>query len=105
MRAASWRLAGRSRMKALVIGHGVMGKAHARTLRRLGHEVVTVDPDPHARADWLEAVPLPSADVACIATPPAHLASHAAAALRAGMNVMVEKPMACDMEQAQLLLE
>jgi predicted dehydrogenase len=99
--SALWDLA----MKAVVIGHGVMGKAHARTLRRLGHEVVTIDPDLNARADWLEAAPLPSADVACIATPPAFLASQASAALRAGMDVMVEKPMARDIERAQLLIE
>ena len=91
-------------MRALVVGHGVMGKAHARTLRRLGLAVETVDPDPNAGADWLEVSPLPDADIACIATPPAVLASTAIEAMRAGMDVLIEKPMAIDTDQARSII-
>jgi predicted dehydrogenase len=90
-------------MKALVVGHGVMGKHHARTLRRLGVEVATVDEA--GNADYLSLDEAPPADIACIATPPVSLAAEAAEAMMRGMDVMVEKPMACDRVAAQLLLQ
>lgn len=94
-------------MKALVVGHGVMGKAHARTLRRLGVAVQTLDPSTRSGANhhMLTEELIAFADIVCVATPPAELAEVAALWLERGKSVLVEKPMACDQEQAQLLLQ
>jgi len=89
-------------VKALVVGNGVMGCHHARTLRGLGVEVATVDPV--ADADYRSLEEAPAADFACIATPPADLATTAIDAMYCGMNVLIEKPMACDREQARQIL-
>jgi predicted dehydrogenase len=94
-------------MKALVIGYGVMGKHHARTLRRLGAEVQTLDPSRSAGADhqMLTEDLVAFAQVACIATPAEDLARVAALWLARGVDVMVEKPMALDLDQARVLLQ
>ncbi len=89
-------------MKALVVGNGVMGHHHARTLRRLGVEVATVDP---VNGDYRRLGTTTLADFAVIAIPPGDLATEAAIAMRLGMDVMIEKPMASDLEQAQLILQ
>ena len=88
-------------MKALVVGNGVMGHHHARILRRLGLEVETVDP---VNGDHHRLGIATSADIACIATPPANLAQEAAIAMELGMDVLIEKPMAVDVDDAQLIL-
>jgi UDP-N-acetylglucosamine 3-dehydrogenase len=94
-------------VNALVVGNGVMGKHHARTLRRLGVEVRTLDPSGKAGADhrMLTEGLIDFADIVCVATPPAELAEVAALWLERGKSVLVEKPMAVDLEQAQRLLQ
>jgi UDP-N-acetylglucosamine 3-dehydrogenase len=89
-------------MRAVVVGHGTMGRLHARVLRRLGVDVLTVDPDPRAEADLESLAQLTDgADFACIATPPAQLAECAADAIGLGLHVLVEKPMATVLADAQ----
>lgn len=39
-------------MRFLLFGYGSIGKRHAALLREMGHEVVTVDPDPAAGASY-----------------------------------------------------
>lgn len=94
-------------MRALVVGHGVMGRHHARTLRRLGVAVQTLDPSTRSGADhyMLTEELIDFADIVCVATPPAELAEVAALWLERGKSVLVEKPMAADQDQAQLLLQ
>jgi predicted dehydrogenase len=94
-------------MKALVVGHGVMGRHHARALHRLGVAVQTLDPSTRSGADhhMLTEELIDFADIVCVATPPAELAEVAALWLERGKSVLVEKPMAFDQAQAQLLLQ
>jgi len=94
-------------MKALVVGHGVMGRHHARTLRRLGVAVQTLDPSTRSGADHHQLTEelIDFADIVCVATPPAELAEVGALWLERGKSVLVEKPMAVDQEQAQRLLQ
>ena len=87
-------------MRVAVVGMGNMGQRHARVLRDLGHEVVTVDTDPARKPDYAT---LPRADTACIATPPSALFEQAAGAIERGMDVLVEKPMALTAGQAKAL--
>lgn len=88
-------------MRALVIGHGCMGRHHARVLRDLGLDVVTIDPA--AEADRPVLSRTPRAEVAVIATPAPQLAAAAAQALHAGLHVLVEKPMATTLADARAL--
>jgi predicted dehydrogenase len=39
-------------MQFLIVGYGCAGKRHAAILRDMGHEIVSVDPDPAAGADF-----------------------------------------------------
>ena len=39
-------------MKFLLLGNGSIGRKHSSILREMGHEVVTVDPNPAAEADY-----------------------------------------------------
>jgi len=97
---------------ALVVGYGRMGGFHAKTLRDLGYEVVTVDPDPAVEADFftLDTViaPFPATwvrgdtfDVAVVACPPEHLLD--TAYRLAGLPMLVEKPFAMSLRDAHLL--
>lgn len=79
-------------MRVCVIGHGNMGKRHARVARSLGHFVVTVDPDPGARATLLDNKLPVGFDAAVIAVPIPKLADCARRALMLGMDVLLEKP-------------
>lgn len=89
-------------MKVMVVGLGVMGVNHTRVLRKLGAKVYTVDPhNKHAAYPTITAAP--PADIACIATPPDQLSVNAAVALKLGMDVLVEKPMAVHPEDAHHL--
>jgi predicted dehydrogenase len=93
-----------------------MGCFHAKVLRDLGYDVVTVDPDPNQRADYLSldfALGVrfgdrdnwrsgPRAfDVAAIACPPEHLVD--SAFQLAGTPMLVEKPFAMSVREAAML--
>jgi predicted dehydrogenase len=102
-------------MKVVVVGCGSIGVRHVRNLRTLGvASVLAVDPAPERRAAAEEAgaviVPdLETAlatrpDAAVICTPPhAHVAP-AEAAVRAGLDVFVEKPLAATLAGVDGLL-
>jgi predicted dehydrogenase len=104
-----------------MVGLGVMGQNHLRVLGSLGAFDVSVaaavDPDRDRRNAALrglidcrgydsldEALAAEELDFACIAAPVEHLAVAAAAALRAGLHVLVEKPMASSLSEARELL-
>jgi predicted dehydrogenase len=84
-------------VNALVVGHGTMGKNHARVLEGMGHRVASLDPSLTSGAthhmpteeliDWTEVV--------CIATPITELCCTAASWMDRGKSVLVEKPGAC----------
>ena len=59
-------------MRLLLFGYGNIGKRHSSILRAMAHEVVTVDPDPQAQADYQSAAELPDPwfDAVLDCTPP-----------------------------------
>lgn len=87
-------------MNALVVGYGRMGGFHRKVLCDLGYDVETVDPVVHA--DHAE-VPHTDFDVVCVATPISHLAPEAAKWKGFRGKLLVEKPFAVDVLQADWL--
>jgi UDP-N-acetylglucosamine 3-dehydrogenase len=77
-----------------------MGRNHVRVLRELGCDVVMIDPDPAAGADFEHQHEAPEYSHAVIATPIDALAHEAGLALRYGADVLVEKPMASSLAEA-----
>lgn len=106
-------------MRIVLLGAGSIGQRHLRNLRTLGHDVVAVcDPD-GAR---LEAIrPLVTtrcrlvtddveafggdAEAAVICSPPHRHLDQAAAAVRRGWHVFVEKPLAHTLEGTAALVD
>ena len=78
-----------------------MGRNHERVLRQLGHEVVTIDPDPDAGADHqtLATNLVDWVEVACIAVPIDQLAWVAERWLNWDKDVLVEKPGSTSFDQ------
>jgi predicted dehydrogenase len=103
-------------MTVAIIGPGTIGAAHAAAWRRVGADVsylVSRRPDaaladaPHARTvtDLAEALNDPDVDIVTICTPtPTHRAM-AEASLRAGKHVLLEKPIALDVDDAQAIAD
>lgn len=106
------------RVSIALIGHGVWGEKIARTLGRVAraslHTVCDVSqlarrrargavPGVHTVARFEEVIERDQARAVIIATPPASHAELALRALEAGLDVMVEKPMALCLEQARRL--
>ena len=106
-------------MKVAVVGAGVMGKYHAAIYASLPQAelVALVDPDPKRRADaaasfgclvfpdvesMLARVEI---DAASVAAPTAMHYGLSRALLEAGVHVLVEKPVATDVQQALSLME
>jgi predicted dehydrogenase len=98
-------------VKVGVSGVGSIGLRHARLLAGLeGVDVALFDafprsdlPDELAGAAWLEShdALLEAVDAVVIATPDAAHAEQAAAALRAGVPALVEKPLALSVDEAR----
>lgn len=86
-------------MRALVIGHGRMGRFHAKALRDLGCQVTTVDPN--APADMPTMPPLYRYHAAAIATPPELLGFYGIACADAGLKTLIEKPLAPTLGEAE----
>jgi predicted dehydrogenase len=102
-------------MNVLILGLGSIGKRHARCFLEAGADAVSgFDPDPERRAAFaalfgaqvyddqdeaLGAAP----DLAVVASPNVFHARQAIAAIRAGNAVLVEKPLAGDLEEAEAL--
>lgn len=87
-------------MRALVVGHGHMGRIHARALRDLGYDVETVDPAPDAEADHLE-IPADGLYAAgAVAVPIPMLATVARQVAPHVNRLLIEKPMAASYDEA-----
>jgi predicted dehydrogenase len=103
--------------RVAVVGAGIMGANHARVLHRLPGAQVTlvVDPDEDcgralARsvdAEWApDAGAVPElADAAVVATPTGSHADVGVGLLRAGVDLLVEKPIAVTLADATRLVE
>ena len=108
-----------SALRAAIVGAGLMGRWHAAYARRAGAQIAAiVDTDP-AAATLLrrrhpsarvfsgldECLSTEAPDVVHVCTPSALHATQAAAALRAGAHVVVEKPAADSADVARDLIE
>jgi predicted dehydrogenase len=89
--------------RALVVGHGRMGRFHARTLRDLGYDVTTVDP--YVPADLAGLPSLGAYSMAAVATPPSHLPGIGLECATAGLRTLVEKPFAPTLQEAEQLAD
>jgi predicted dehydrogenase len=105
-------------MRIGVVGCGYWGARHLRVLHQIGDvdQVVAIDQRPEAVALAQRAFPgirsfdgltgaLPNVDALIIATPPSTHHVLAAAAMRAGKHVLVEKPMATSTAAAERMIE
>ena len=105
-----------ARLRTLVIGAGYMGRFHAEKLAACGGAelVAVIDADP-ARAAQAAAAPraahgtdyrpwLAKVEAACVAVPTELHAAVVRDCLEAGVHVLVEKPIARSLEQADALL-
>lgn len=97
----------------LVVGAGDMGARHAQHWREVGGKVLGVYDADSSRAravaerygaataaDIDEGLALPGVDVVSVCTPTFLHASHSVSALRAGKNVLCEKPAALTLREA-----
>ncbi|HEX2890804.1 Gfo/Idh/MocA family oxidoreductase [Vineibacter terrae] len=103
----------RDTLRVLLAGHGAFGAVHAQAWAALGfaERLVIADPDPHARAQAQAALPqarvvsdwrmaLPDVDVVDLVTPSNTHAAVAMAALDAGCDLLIEKPMTMNRAEA-----
>ncbi len=100
-----------------LIGYGSAGRgSHSRLLREAGQRVTCVVTRQHAeavRADWPTAAVVPEVagllervselDLVVVASPTRHHVQHVAEALRAGVHVVVDKPLATTAHDAREL--
>jgi UDP-N-acetylglucosamine 3-dehydrogenase len=103
-------------VKVGIVGAGIMGSNHARVLRAVPHAEVTVVVDPEAEkgrrlADHIGATYEPEfealagqVDAAIVATPTETHADIAASLMEAGLDVLIEKPIAPTVEEAKDLV-
>lgn len=103
-------------MRVALLGAGFMGSLHAAKLGARADVRLSAVADPdlararaltrkfggRATADWRDAIR--DADAAVIAAPTEHHAQLAAGALEAGLHVLVEKPFARTLEEADAAL-
>jgi predicted dehydrogenase len=111
------------KLKAAVIGAGAFGRNHLRVLAELaqsGHEVIlaaVVDANPTTAQAAAEKYAIPAftsveellaanleIDAAAVAVPTIHHASTAAKLLPAGIDLLIEKPLAANLEEADRIL-
>ena len=104
------------RIRVAVIGCGDFGRNHVRVYRELGAEVVGIHDIDFARRDRLAAefnVPVLDGiddlggrvDAATVAVPTVSHAQVGCALLEQGIDVLVEKPMAASIKEADALIE
>ena len=106
------------RPRVAVVGCGSWGANHLRVWAELGHLTAACDVDPGRLAAAGESNPAislhpspedvlsdPSVDAVVLATPAATHARLARAALEAGKDVLVEKPLALDLDDARALVD
>jgi len=98
--------------EVLVLGAGSIGRRHARNLAAAGATVAladpvappsTDDPDGVHRIRWADADPQGYAGVV-VASPTVHHLEQTTAAASTGAQVLVEKPLATNVDRAQALL-
>jgi UDP-2-acetamido-3-amino-2,3-dideoxy-glucuronate N-acetyltransferase len=105
-------------LKVAVLGAGGWGRNHVRTWHGLGALAVVCDPDPDRRAevsatydgvdvvaDPADVIGRPGIAAVVLATPAPTHADLAVAAMRAGQDVLVEKPLATDLGDAERVVE
>ncbi len=96
------------------VGHGYWGRNLARNFFELGHLAAIVDPDPKAARSAAEAYGVkaasfedviadPTIDAVSLASPARLHFTQAKAAVEAGKHVYVEKPLALDVREAEVL--
>jgi len=108
----------RKGLRVAVVGCGYWGSKHVRILSALPdiRQLCIVEPDPHTRRAILERFPgvrayadlataLPQVDAVVVATPPRTHFDLALLALRHGKHVLVEKPLATSVTEAQILVQ
>lgn len=100
-------------MKILIIGCGSIGRRHARNMRALSAEVVLCDVNESRMrefgeeigvsgyfTDFDKAAALSGADAAVVATPSNLHTAPARAVLKAGLDVLIEKPLCMSVSEA-----
>jgi predicted dehydrogenase len=111
-------------LRAAVIGAGAFGRNHLRVFHQLQQEgqpvelVCVVDRDPVAVAEASAKFGIPGfetieaclatvgpLDVASVCVPTVHHASAAAPLLEAGVDLLIEKPLAASLDEADRILE
>jgi len=97
-------------MRLGVIGLGIMGERLLRVAAERGDAIAALwDPSPEARARCAGLGPLAggaaeviaAADAVYVASPPASHIHHGRAALEAGRALLLEKPLAADLDEAR----
>ena len=103
------------RLRVAVVGFGVMGKHHANVYAALPHTdlIAVVDPSEERRAEAAQRFAVATypdvstllnterLDAASVAAPTSHHCRITEALLRAGVHVMVEKPVASSVPEAE----
>jgi predicted dehydrogenase len=111
---------GADTLRGVVVGLGVMGTHHLRVLRALPgvavpavvdldagrrERAVAANAETQAHTSLADALNAHELDFACLAVPVAHLPEAAHEAIAAGLDVLVEKPMAPTEEQALEMID
>jgi predicted dehydrogenase len=110
-------------IRVVVAGAGAFGRNHLRVLRELETAglgaalVAAIEPDPARAREAAAQFSIPvfasveellsaklQADAACVAVPTVHHHAVASALLTAGLDLLVEKPLAANLEQADDLI-
>lgn len=100
----------------LVVGAGAIAYCHAEALTKLGVRIAGVlDANPETAARFADRYQVPvvgdlaraveGLDLVHICTPPAYRIDYAATAMAAGCHVVMEKPMAIEIADAETLVE
>lgn len=87
-------------MRVLVVGHGEMGKRHARIVKKAGHTPITVDPRPQSTAQYRKIEKGHSCQMAIVAVPPERLTETAAKTIDLELPTLLEKPCATSVAEA-----
>src|SRR5713226_1286207 len=109
---------GKARVRVAVVGGGYWGKNLVRNFHELGALEALCDADPPAEAtcrsryegvkfepDYTKLLSDPSVDAVALATPAVTHYEMAKAALEAGKDVLVEKPLAIDVKHGEELVK